>query len=563
MKIFCAVLLGLAALCFGVTRSVPGQYGTIQAAVNAANPGDSVLVSGGTHAPVYANSKNRICLLGIDRPRITKGSISVDTSCIRVIRCRGWVIDGFETELTFRGIYLSNCTTMTVSNNIAHHHNEINRFYGMGIQALDCDSVKILKNVCYRNEYVGIDMTNSAHGLIMGNTVGQSTGYEGIIAGGPANSDVDILNNIVFSNSSNGIIYKFGASIAGRVQYNIIWGNGAPPLRVDLTPVAPDSTNILENPMFVDTNVSDFHLRPGSPAINSGDPGTPRDPDGTRADIGAYYFMIVTRPLPLLVPVSSPTLDRRPYCRWHPESGASSYTIQIDTTPDFSAPLTIIQVSDTFFRPLVDLPVRTIYWRVRTEPFPVYSAFSSFVVQDSTVPLLIPYRPNPTYERRITFRWHSVKGASDYRLLVARDSAFTGIEMLVPVRDTFYTCTVDLALGIHYWKVKSDLNTAYCPADSVRIIPDFPVESGIFSTAKENLDAWPNPFRASVTFRFANPGGNASVDIVSVNGRTAASFRGLKNEVLTWDACGQPSGVYWAKVRAGGRVLSRGIFLVR
>ncbi len=47
--------------------------------------------------------------------------------------------------------------------------------------------------------------------------------------------------------------------------------------------------NILLDPMFVDTSAGDLHLMAGSPCIDAGDPDLPDDPDGTIADIGAFY----------------------------------------------------------------------------------------------------------------------------------------------------------------------------------------------------------------------------------------------------------------------------------
>jgi len=48
--------------------------------------------------------------------------------------------------------------------------------------------------------------------------------------------------------------------------------------------------NISAEPLFVDPDNSNFNLQWGSPAIDAGDPTSPLDPDGTRADMGAYYF---------------------------------------------------------------------------------------------------------------------------------------------------------------------------------------------------------------------------------------------------------------------------------
>ncbi|MFL5754558.1 MAG: T9SS type A sorting domain-containing protein [Bacteroidia bacterium] len=55
----------------------------------------------------------------------------------------------------------------------------------------------------------------------------------------------------------------------------------------------PGTGNIQGSPMFVSPGLdstANFHLTAGSAAIDNGDPAFMPDPDGTRSDIGAFYF---------------------------------------------------------------------------------------------------------------------------------------------------------------------------------------------------------------------------------------------------------------------------------
>lgn len=52
----------------------------------------------------------------------------------------------------------------------------------------------------------------------------------------------------------------------------------------------PGTGNLYLDPIFVDTLIMNFELQSSSPCINAGDPNSPQDPDGSIADIGAYYI---------------------------------------------------------------------------------------------------------------------------------------------------------------------------------------------------------------------------------------------------------------------------------
>lgn len=58
----------------------------------------------------------------------------------------------------------------------------------------------------------------------------------------------------------------------------------------DVGEVWPGVGNTTDDPLFVSPGKSNFRLEPYSPCIDSGDPATAPDPDGSRADMGVYRF---------------------------------------------------------------------------------------------------------------------------------------------------------------------------------------------------------------------------------------------------------------------------------
>ena len=55
--------------------------------------------------------------------------------------------------------------------------------------------------------------------------------------------------------------------------------------------------NLNADPLFVNSAAKNYRLQVGSPAINSGDPASPPDVDGTRADMGYFPFLTNASPL--------------------------------------------------------------------------------------------------------------------------------------------------------------------------------------------------------------------------------------------------------------------------
>ncbi len=123
--------------------------------------------------------------------------------------------------------------------------------------------------------------------LLVNNTFVNNT-YAGVYVFNPIQaSHINIVNNVIVG-SQNGIEARYLSS-ESRVfaEYNDLFGNN-----VDVVGqiLGDPITNIHADPRFINPNAGNYHLRANSPAINAGDPLSPRDSNGTRSDIGAFSY---------------------------------------------------------------------------------------------------------------------------------------------------------------------------------------------------------------------------------------------------------------------------------
>jgi hypothetical protein len=226
---------------------VPDDHATIQAAIDAANPGETVTVRPGSYTENITLASD-ITLRGEEaartflRPAGTGPTVTI-TGETDVVFARFTLLDARV------GIFVENSTDILVANTIID---------GAATAALDADAISSFdaeNNVFRRNAIA--------------------------VRGGSA--DTNVTNNIFVENTET--VRNLGvANPPFTIEYNCFFRNA------DLLQGGVDrglGTNaVIGDPLFASAVNRDFHLRDGSPCI---DAGTGTDAiDATVADMGAY-----------------------------------------------------------------------------------------------------------------------------------------------------------------------------------------------------------------------------------------------------------------------------------
>ncbi|MBT5271118.1 MAG: hypothetical protein HOL70_16905, partial [Candidatus Marinimicrobia bacterium] len=250
---------------------------TIQAGIDAAVDGDTVLVEAGLYYETIDFIGKNIVLLSSSGPSSTiiDGTTGGDTTS--VVNMSSWgfsadcIIDGFTIQNGLVGISAS----PDYSNPTLTIHNCIITNTGTAISGHFLQRWEISKT------------------LVVNNDLGFSKGYYG---------DSSVIINCTFDNSIRDIAFNpsYGTtselSIYNSIFRNQIDGYETNPVNMYYCDYADGSLaanvniiagNITNDPLFVDPINDDYNLQAGSPCIDSGDPLSPRDQDGSRADIGA------------------------------------------------------------------------------------------------------------------------------------------------------------------------------------------------------------------------------------------------------------------------------------
>ena len=326
------IILQCCSLTFAVIINIPDDQPTIQGGINIAVDADTVLIQSGTYFEnINFNGKNitvaSLYLTTQDTAYISQtiidgnqnGSVIVfnsgETSNANLVGLTiqnglipSWSQGGFgggvridnatpkinnliirgNTAYRGGGIYTNSSAIIkdiTLKNNVGEH------FAG----GIEVSSNIILENILIFNNTGGqggaVHIYDGADVTLLNCTIEFNIGSLGNGVFVNSSGNATIINSIIRDNSSDNIRLELqGPPSTVSVYFSDIGNGESGIVNPSNWPINYDISNIDEDPLFVDSVNYDFHLTVDSPCIDTGDPNSTPDPDGTISDMGMFYY---------------------------------------------------------------------------------------------------------------------------------------------------------------------------------------------------------------------------------------------------------------------------------
>jgi hypothetical protein len=519
--IYAVSMLMMAAVAAATIIHVPSQYPTIQAGINAASPGDTVLVAPGIYYEnVHMAEGVNLIGSGMDSTIIDGGGLADVVSAVQINNA---YIEAFTVRNSQQGgsspgnigIFFNpqSSTGVKIARYCRVHH------CGHGIDIWnDFGGVAYIEhNIISDNIYDGFDPYLGTT-YLTNNTIADNgrDGYHDWAGGG----QVFIRNNIFASNGRYGIFKHRDTPVF--ISYNDVWNNvqgayyegysGSP------NPFIPNpgTGEIAANPLFLEPPI-DYHLTwanfptpdsTKSPCIDAGDPAWPPDPDSTCVDMGALYF------------------------------DQSGREVTITLTP-YGAPIQVLQSGGTFYF--------NLYLDYILSPSSNFDCWIMLQHPDSSWsgPVFGPMTMHPQ----------------------AHGTFFD--------LDTSYTVAAGLDTGTYVFEGR----IGYCPHDiwdshcfTFDIIADTtgvnPNQGEVTPTQFALYQNYPNPFNPTTNITYSLPiSGFATLNVYNTTGQHVITLASGWHQPgiysTTFNGANLSSGIYFCRMEAGNCMQVRKLLLLK
>jgi hypothetical protein len=211
------VVLSISVLTSAAIRTVPDQYGTIQAAIDDCNDGDTVVISPGTYTGdgnQDIDFKGKAIIVRSsdpDDPDIVAATI-IDCNASEAEPHRGFIFNSNEGPDSVLG-------GLTITNGYAPEVEDRSYLYSFGGGILCRGASPVIRNCLIKNNTAGLRgggilCFDDAGPQIIGCTVTGNTN------GGIFDDSGTILNCTVKENSSFGVVSMFGEVIGCTISHN-------------------------------------------------------------------------------------------------------------------------------------------------------------------------------------------------------------------------------------------------------------------------------------------------------------------------------------------------------